>query len=117
MYEFGKGGVEVNYEEAAKWYRKAAEQGNAGGQRGLGYMYELGRGGLQQSMQEAVIWYGKAAEQDDEWANKRIDSMEESISREYERKEKKKQEAKRKNMLNLVDTYKRQSKKKSQKNV
>jgi len=48
--------------EAVAWYRKAAEQGYAGGQNNLGVMYMKGRG-IRQDDVEAVAWYRKAAEQ------------------------------------------------------
>lgn len=34
MYRFGEG-VEQNYEEAVKWYRRAAEQGDAEAEHSL----------------------------------------------------------------------------------
>ena len=37
-------GVKQDYVEALKWYRKSAEQGHAGSQRGIGALY-LGGGG------------------------------------------------------------------------
>mgnify|MGYP006343379143 CR=1 FL=1 len=51
-----------NYAEAAKWYRKAAEQGNVAAQYNLGVCYKIGLG-VQQDYAEAVKWYRKAAEQ------------------------------------------------------
>ena len=48
--------------EAARWYRKAAEQGYAIAQFNLGIMYELGKG-VKQDYEEAVKWYRLAAEQ------------------------------------------------------
>lgn len=47
--------VEKDYEEAAKWYKKAAEQNYVEAQYKLGEIY--GRG------EEAMKWYKKAAEQ------------------------------------------------------
>ena len=41
MYDEGDG-VPQDFEEAAKWYRKAAEQGNAKAQCSLGLMYASG---------------------------------------------------------------------------
>lgn len=38
IYENGLGIIQ-DYEEAAKWYRKAAEQGNVNAQCMLGYIY------------------------------------------------------------------------------
>lgn len=37
-------GVPQDYEEAVKWYRLAAEQGNADAQLSLGFMYDEGLG-------------------------------------------------------------------------
>ncbi len=48
--------------EAAKWYRKAAEQGHALAQYTLGVMYQYGRV-VPQDYAEATKWYRKAAEQ------------------------------------------------------
>jgi uncharacterized protein len=53
-----------DYTEAAKFYRKAAEQGNATAQVLLGGMYKMGRGVIEDDT-EAAKWYRKAAEQDD----------------------------------------------------
>jgi hypothetical protein len=48
--------------EAAKWFRKAAEQGNAQAQNILGILYRDGKGVVQDFV-EAVKWYRKAAAQ------------------------------------------------------
>ena len=48
--------------EAAKWYRLAAEQGNATAQFNLGLKYELGEG-IPKNYTESVKWYRLAAEQ------------------------------------------------------
>ena len=45
-----------------KWYRLAADQGNAIAQCNLGVMYDKGRG-VPQDYAEAVKWYRLAAEQ------------------------------------------------------
>ena len=55
-------GVEQSYEGAAKWYRKAAEQGHAEAQYGLGCCYAKGTG-VEKSYEEAMKWCRKAAEQ------------------------------------------------------
>ena len=55
-------GVPQDFEEAAEWYRKAAEQGDAQAQFNLGHCYERGQG-VPQDFSEAVKWYRKAAEQ------------------------------------------------------
>lgn len=51
-----------DYPEAVKWYRKAAEQGNARAQLDLGFAYENGLG-VERNYVEAVRWFRKAAEQ------------------------------------------------------
>jgi TPR repeat protein len=51
-----------NYTEAAKWYRKSAEQGYAKAQTALGELYENGRG-VELNNIEAVKWHRLAAEQ------------------------------------------------------
>ncbi len=48
--------------ESAKWFRKAAEQGVAIAQQGLGNCYAKGEG-VEKDDAEAVKWYRKAAEQ------------------------------------------------------
>ncbi|MDB4413461.1 sel1 repeat family protein, partial [Pirellulaceae bacterium] len=55
-------GVPEDKAEAAKWYRKAAEQGDAKAQFLLGMSYTLGKG-VTKDDAEAVKWYRKAAEQ------------------------------------------------------
>ena len=65
MYERGAGGLAKDEAEAVRWYKKAAEQGDAIGQANLGLMYERGAGGLTKDEAEAVRWYKKAAEQGD----------------------------------------------------
>ena len=51
-----------NYDEAVRWYHKAADQGNANAQYSLGLMYHYGTG-VPQSYEEAATWYRKAADQ------------------------------------------------------
>ena len=61
MYDKGQG-VPQDYTEAVKWYRRAAEQGDAYAQNSLGHMYDSGQG-VPQDYAEAVKWYRRAAEQ------------------------------------------------------
>ncbi len=64
-YYYGNG-VEINHSEAAKWYRKAAEQGEINAQLKLGDMYatlyEAGKG-VVRDYGESIKWYRKAADQ------------------------------------------------------
>lgn len=62
-YHEGKGIVQ-SYAEAAKCYRKAADQGLASAQVELGRMFEMGDG-IPKDAVQAVAWYRKAAEQGD----------------------------------------------------
>jgi uncharacterized protein len=48
--------------EAAKWFRKAADQGNAKAQHVMGMAYFEGQGVIKDAA-EAVKWYRKAADQ------------------------------------------------------
>ena len=61
-YRVGNAGLGKDEVEAANWYRKAAEQGNAKGQRKLGMAYAIGLG-LAKDEAEAVKWFRKAADQ------------------------------------------------------
>ena len=67
-YDEGQG-VPQDYTQAAYWYRKAAEQGDADAQYNLGYCYKYGRGVLK-DMVEAGRWYKLAADQGEEDAKK-----------------------------------------------
>ena len=51
-----------DYVDAAKWFRKAADQGDAYAQSDLGQMYEKGLG-VGQDLAEAYFWYGLAKKQ------------------------------------------------------
>lgn len=73
MYEHGRG-VPQDYAEALKWYRKAADQGNADAQDSVGSMYEQGKG-VPQNYAEALKWYRKAAEQGDSSAQTSLGGM------------------------------------------
>ena len=61
MYANGQG-VPQDYAQAAVWYRKAAEQGDADAQTIVGVMYVNGHG-VSQDYAQALIWYRKAADQ------------------------------------------------------
>ena len=63
MYEIGLG-VKKSDEEAAKWYRRAAEQGSVGAQHKMGFMYLHGNG-VEQSDEAAAKWFRRVADQGD----------------------------------------------------
>lgn len=58
-------GVTQDYAEAHKWFRKAAEQGDAEAQFHVGTNYYIGLVGLPRDYAEALKWYLKAADQGD----------------------------------------------------
>lgn len=55
-------GVFKDYNQAAIWYRKAAEQGHIHAQFNLGRLYGLGRG-VSENQTQALHWYRQAADQ------------------------------------------------------
>ena len=63
-------GVERDYEEAVKWFRKASLQGNADAQAYLGEMYRANK-----DYKEAVKWFCKAAQGGSELAENNLDEM------------------------------------------
>ena len=60
IYGRGALGVPQDYAEAAKWYRKAAAQGQVSAQNDLGVMYDKGQG-VPQDYVQAHMWYNLAA--------------------------------------------------------
>ncbi|MBR3688065.1 MAG: sel1 repeat family protein, partial [Lentisphaeria bacterium] len=57
---FNGWGVEENKEEAVKWYRKAAEQGNTYAMAALSGCYMLGEG-VNENKAEGIKWLRKSA--------------------------------------------------------
>ena len=55
--------VEEDYAEAAKWFRKAADQGNLNAQSSLGQLLYEGGKGVEKDYTEAAKWWRKAADQ------------------------------------------------------
>jgi TPR repeat protein len=58
----GSGGVERDYGEALKWYRKAAAQGHNSGLCDVGFCYRNGHG-VEQDYAKAIPYYQRAADQ------------------------------------------------------
>jgi TPR repeat protein len=63
-YYLGRGGVEQDFREAARWYRRLASQGDARAQTSLGLMYANGLG-FEKNLVEARRWWSLAAAQND----------------------------------------------------
>ena len=61
LYLNGQAGLQRNYEEAFKWYHKAADQGNVQAQYNLGVMYDEGLG-TPRSHEAGYFWLTLAAE-------------------------------------------------------
>jgi len=74
MYCTGDAGISKDYEKAAKWFRKSAEQGHIDAQVYLAIMYQQGDG-VKQSYRNAAQWYQKAADQGDPEAQNRLALM------------------------------------------
>lgn len=66
--------IPQDYEEAMKRFKKAADQGDAYGQNGVGIMYRDGLGVLQ-NYAEAMRWFRKAADQGDAEGQNGIGTM------------------------------------------
>jgi hypothetical protein len=73
MYDNGQG-VPQDYKEAVKWYRLAADQGDAMAQFNLGLMYSGGPG-VPQDYKEAAKWYRLAADQGNAIAQNNLGAM------------------------------------------
>ena len=64
----------INYGNAARWLRKAAEQDYAGAMNNLAFLYQYGWG-VNQDLLEAAKWYGRAAQQGDAMAQANLGLM------------------------------------------
>ena len=60
MYEFGEC-VSRDFESAAQWYQKAAQQDQLNAQKVLGFMY-AGGVGVESDSEQALFWFRTAAE-------------------------------------------------------
>jgi TPR repeat protein len=72
--------VPLDYTEAAKWTRQAAEQGLASAQLDLAYLYEQGKG-LPLDYIAAYMWYKSAADRGEKPAQARLKSLSTVMSR------------------------------------
>jgi TPR repeat protein len=67
-------GVPRDQTQAARWFRKAADQGDAMAQSGLGKAYATGEG-VPRDLAQAAHWFRKAADQGDATAQGRLGVM------------------------------------------
>jgi TPR repeat protein len=70
-YYIGRGGVEQDFGEAARWFRRLATQGDARAQTSLGLMYARGLG-FERNFGEARRWWSLAAAQNDPGAQNNL---------------------------------------------
>jgi TPR repeat protein len=73
MYYIGMG-VALDYSQAAKWVRRAAEQGYARAQTDLAFLYEHGKG-VPLDYVSAYTWYKLALAGGDERAGARMKEL------------------------------------------
>jgi TPR repeat protein len=73
-YWLGDRAVEKDYKEAAKWYRKSAEQGCGHAEAMLGLLYSDGDG-VKQDHEKAERWYRKAANKGEDLAQFGLGTM------------------------------------------
>ena len=72
-------GVPESRAEAVKWWRKAAEQGDALAQKNLGVMYVTGEG-VPVNNVKAYMWWALAKAQGDEGAAGNLDIIKEQMT-------------------------------------
>ena len=63
-----------DYNEAVKWFRKAAEQGYANAMSWMGYFFENGKG-VTKDLQEAIRWYKLGAEKGEDFCVKALSRL------------------------------------------
>ncbi len=71
LYAEGEEGIEIDYEKAFYWLKKASEQGNAYAQASLGHLYENGLG-VKVSFTEAHKLYKESAIQGNMLAHRKL---------------------------------------------
>ncbi len=67
-------GIQKSYQQAANWYRRAADQGHREAQTSLGNLYASGKG-VPQDFIEAHKWYNLAAASGHNGARKKRDNL------------------------------------------
>ena len=74
MYYNGEG-VEKSIEEAIKWWRRSAENGNSKAQVSLGAMYYDGKG-VEKDMVQALMWNNLSVENGSDDGKQNQDTLE-----------------------------------------
>ena len=73
-YYYDGGAVARDFEEAFRWFLRAAERGHAQGRCNVGLMLSLGRG-VEPNTKQAIHWLSLAAEQGNEPAAKALEKL------------------------------------------
>ena len=74
LYRVGIGAVSRDDAQAAQWWRKAAQQGNAEAQNQLGFLYVNGEG-VSRDYAQAAQWWNKAAQQGNAEAQQHLGAL------------------------------------------
>jgi TPR repeat protein len=89
FYEFGRGGLPKDNDQALRLYKLSADQGNAAAQLELGVVYEVGRIGIQKNDEQARYYYELAAAQGNAQAQYELGRFHEygrgGLARDYEK--------------------------------
>ena len=72
-------GIPLDFAEAVKWFRKAAEQGRAKAQYNLGLMYDKGEG-VPKDLVQAHVWWNIAGANGHENAKKNLGIIEKQMT-------------------------------------
>jgi hypothetical protein len=67
LYDVGQEGITQNFDEAVKWFRKAANDKDPEAQYWMGYVYLHGTG-VDKNLSEAVKWFRLSADAGQPWA-------------------------------------------------
>ena len=86
-YEAGRGGLKIDFAEAARWYRKSADQGNFYAQASLGILYHSGKGVPRDDIQ-SEMWLSVAAQRSIPGDRETIVEMKDSVAAHLTRQQK-----------------------------
>ena len=67
-------GFQKSNAAALSWYQKAAKNGSAHGEAGVGWMYENGFA-VPKDRVEAISWYLRASDHGNDWAKERLQQL------------------------------------------
>ena len=79
LTHMGSEAVQPDYEQAALWFAKSAEQGNPDGQHNIGYCF-MNAHGVPLSYVQAYKWFELAAQSGDEDSKARLRELDNKLS-------------------------------------